>query len=60
MNSYKLTPAAQQDLAEIFDFIALDNPQNALKVFDEFHAGARRLYSVSFLRNSLYSRTTCE
>lgn len=43
MTPYRLTPAAEQDLADLIEHVARGSPRNALKVFDRIHAAARRL-----------------
>ena len=43
MNPYELMPEAERDLSEIVDYIALDSPRNALKVFDKIHEAVQLL-----------------
>jgi antitoxin ParD1/3/4 len=43
MNPYKLVPEAELDLIQIVEYIGLDSPHNALKVFDRLHAAAQLL-----------------
>ena len=33
-----VTPSAESDIKEIFDYIALDNPQKAIEMIDKFEA----------------------
>jgi toxin ParE1/3/4 len=43
MSRFVLTPAAEQDLTEIWDYIAADNPDAANRVHDAFLKAFRRL-----------------